>query len=494
VTRAGRNWPTFEEIREQLEAWAREFPDSLQLETLAHTAGGRPLIAAKLSDRESDPEDKEHVLITANHSGARERTATTGILSLMRWLLSGEDLARETLQRQIVVCVPVGIPDSYDGELGVTNAHGLNPCNDWTLDGPVEPDHHPEGVAVQALMDRYQPEVHSDYHGLDLTFPGHFSYENSGASYGNSSLRSYHYGIIQLMDEAALEEGYPSDRLEQDGERLLWGPELDSISHKLWLGRPRVFAGMYCYNRYHSLVLHSEVYWERSGLLRHCRLLRVGNELWRNELWPGERYPGYPTRVVMPGGFNLVVAHGQTAAARRRSRVELWNKQRQIVHGQVNPAKEGQILYVCATTPQASQQWLGDRALRGVAQRLSRHPSIDTNPILPLVQQYPDYPGQWGAEANLGLSGGGTSDEEAKPIEHGLSLRLRIPYARASLGQVFLNGRAIQVSDGAGYETWVARGFTVLQINIPPATSRAEDLFVVTCEYDPGERRTQGLW
>ena len=446
-------------------------------------------MAAVLTDRDTDPEDKEHVLITANHSGARERTATTGILSLMRWLLSGDDLARETLRRQVVVGVPVGVPDSYDGELGVTNAHGLNPCNDWTLEGPVDPDHHPEGVAVQTLMDRYQPEVHSDYHGLDLTFPGHFSYENSGASYGSSSLRSYHYEIIRLMDEAALDEGYPSDQQEQDGERLLWGPDLDSISHKLWLGRPRVFAGMYSYRRYHSLVMHSEVYWERSGLLRHRRLLQVGNQV-----WPGEQYPGYPVRVAMPGGFNMVVAHGQTAASRRRSRVELWNKQRQIVHGQVNPAKEGQILYVCATSPQTTDQWLGDRALRRVAQRLSRHPKIDTGPILPLVQRYPDYAGQWGAEANLGLSGGGASEEEATSIEHGLSLRLRIPYGKARLGQVFLNGRAIGASATDGYETWAARGFTVLQINVPPTTSRTEDLFLISCEYDPGERRTQGTW
>ena len=489
MTGEGRNWPTWDEIREQLEAWEREFPASLRLETMGHTAGGRPLLAAELTDQDSDPEDKEHVLITANHSGARERTATTGILSLMRWLLSGDDLARKTLQRQTVVCVPVGVPDSYDGELGVTNAHGLNPCNDWTLDGPVDPEHHPEGVALQALMDRYRPEVHSDYHGLDLTFPGHFSYENSGASYGNSSLRSYHHRLIELMDEAALEEGYPSDRLEEDGERLLWGPELESISHKLWSGRPRVFAGMYCYSRYHSLVLHSEVYWERSGFLRHRRLLQVGNEV-----WPGELYAGYPTRVTVPGGFNMVVAHGQTASARRRSRVELWNKQRQIVHGQVNPAKEGQVLYVCATTPQASERWLGDRALRSVAGRLSQHPSIDVGSILPLVRRYPDYPGQWGAEANLGLHGGGAAQEEAGTIEHGLSLRLRVPYARARVGQVLLNGRAIPVSDTAGYETRVARGFTVLQINIPPATSRTEDLFVVTCEYDPGERRTQGAW
>ena len=291
------------------------------------------------------------MLIAANHSGARERTATTGVLYLIRWLLSADPLAREILRDQVVVCMPVGVPDSYDGEVGAHNAAGLSPCNDWSLDGPLDPERHPEGVAVQTLVDRYQPEVHSDYHGLDLTFLGHMAIENTGASYGNSSLRPYHHRLVRLMDEAALKEGYPSDLLEQDGERLLWGPALNGMDHKLWNGRPQVFAGIYCYNRYHSIVLHSEVFWERSGFLKHRRLLRVGGEV-----WPGEHYSGYPTRVVMLNWFNMVTAYGRTAGERRRSRVELWNKQRQIVHGQLNPEKAGIEFYVCATTPRARQR------------------------------------------------------------------------------------------------------------------------------------------
>jgi hypothetical protein len=484
-----RNWPTFGEIEGQLRDWQRQFSAKMQLEEVGRTAQGRSLYATQLTDAAVGDEDKEHVLITANHSGARERTATTGILYLMRWLLSDDPLAREILARQVVVCMPVCVPDSYEQATGANNVCGLSPCNSWTLDGPIDPERNPEGLAVQAMMDRYQPEVHTDYHGLDLTFPGHFAIENTGASYGNSSLRPYHYRIVQLMDEAALEEGYPSDLLEQDAERLLWGPALDEIAHKMWMGRPQVFAGTYCYNHYHSIALHSEVYWERSGFLKHRRLLQMGNEV-----WPGEHFPGYPARVAMLNSFNMVTAYGQTASARRRSRVELWNKQRRIVHGQLNPEKVGIEFYICATSPEASREWLGDKTLRGVVERLANHPRIASDPIRALVAQYPQGAGQWGAEPNFNLQGGGEEEGRTTPIEHGIGLRMRIPFSRAKLGEVLLNGRPLERSEIDGYLSWVARGFTYLQVNIPPEVSRSEDLFVVTCRYDPGEERTQGKW
>lgn len=36
-----------------------------------------------------------------------------------------------------------------------------------------------------------------------------------------------------------------------------------------------------------------------------------------------------------------------------------------------------------------------------------------------------------------------------------------------------------------GYLTWTAWGTTCVQLNLPPQRLQTEDLFVVTCEYDP---------
>jgi len=484
-------WPSFETVQDQLVAWQREHPRTMKLQVVEKSAHRRGIYAAELTDPTADDNDKQHVLLTANHAG-QERTGTTSILSLMRWLLGDDPLAREILRRQIVVCMPISVPDSYvqkGGTRNVCNVHGLEACDDWTLNGPIDPEHNPEGVALQTIMDRYQPEVHADYHGHTMAFPGQMAIENSAEAYGSISLRPYHRRITQLMDQAALAEGYPSDTGENDAERQFWGPVLDEIAHKLWPARTYIYAGMYCYNRYHSMVMHSEVHWERSGFLKHRRLLQVGNEV-----WPGEYYAGYPTRVIMRAFFDLVVAYGQTAAERRASRVELWNAQQQIIFGENVPQKDGTACMVCATSTAAAERWLTDKTLKGLAQMAQEHPGMNAEPICRFLDHFTMTAGQWGAEPHIRLCHDAVENVENTPIEHGLSLRLRIPYSKARLTDLRMNGRPIATSETDGYFTYTARGYTYVQVNIPPETSRQDDLFVITCEYDPGEKRTHGQW
>jgi len=468
--------PPFERIQALLQKWAADHPDIVQLETAGKSVQGRPVYAARLTDPASDNEDKEHVLITALHSGV-ERTGTTTVLCLMEWLLSSDALAREILQRQVIVCMPVPHPDGY-----VLGQHGRI-YTDWTLEGPKDPDNMPEAVAVKKIMDQYQPEVHADIHGLSMEFERYTMLENSASSYSNLALRCYHRDIIRLMDEAALAEGYASDWQESDAERIFWGPELDSMSEKVWGGRPRVYAATYCYNLYHTIIAASEVCWERSGLLRHRRLLRIGNEVWP------KYYPGYPTRVIMSNHYHMITAYGTTAAARRRSRVELWNKQRQLAHGHADPSIEGKILYVCATTPAAARRWLRDKTLKEFAARLAEHPRIHVQPIQRFVEGWPR--GQNHPQAFLPIQGGAAAAEQAAPIEHGLSLRLRIFSDRARLTELLLNGYPVARSETDGYLQWAARGITYIQINIPPERLRRDDFFVVTCAYDPGRKRVR---
>ncbi len=82
---------------------------------------------------------------------------------------------------------------------------------------------------------------------------------------------------------------------------------------------------------------------------------------------------------------------------------------------------------------------------------------------------------------------------DATPIQHGLAFRLRIPFPKLQKLDVWMNGKQLQKSETDGYLTWVGRGFLNLQINIPPETAKSQDFFVITCEYDPGEKRNSGL-
>ena len=469
-------WPPFERLEAVLERWAREYPEVMAVEVVGRSVQGRALYVVQLTDPDADDEGKEHVLITALHAGV-ERNATTTIFYMMEWFLSGDPVAREILRRQVIVCMPVPNPDAY-----VEGVHG-NVYGGWTLEGPVNPDGKPEAVAVKQVMDRYQPEVHADIHGLSMEFERYIMLENSASSYSNLAARSYHREIVRMMDEAALAEGYPSDLQESDAERIFWGPELEEMGGKLWPGRPRIYGAIYCYNLYHTLLSTSEVCWERSGLLRHRRLFQVGNEV-----WPSEYYPGYPCRVIMSNYYHMITAYGQTAAARRRSRVELWNRQGQMTHGMTDPFVEGKTLYLCATSSKAARTWLGDRTVKGFVARLREHPDVDLEPVERFVAGWPA--GQNHPEAFLSLQGGGAEVEPAARIEHGLSLRLRIFYSKAQITDLRVNGHPIPPSETDGYLTWVVRGYTYVQINIPPEKLGTDDLFVVTCAYDPGEKRT----
>ena len=468
-------WPPFEKLQALLEKWQQDYPGVLSLEIPGTSVGGRPVYAIKLTDPETDDENKERILLTALHAGV-ERNATTTVFSIIEWLLAGDPLARDILRHQVVVCMPVPNPDGYvEGTHGNVYAH-------WTFNGPRDPENMPEAVAVQKIMDRYQFEVHADLHGLSLEFEKYIMLELSGFASSNPSLRPYHRDVAHLMDEAALVEGYPYNDQEADREQLFWGPQLDEIKGKLWSGRPQVYAAIYGYNRYHTMITATEVSWERSGFLRHRRLLQIGQEI-----WPGERYPGYPVRVTMSNGYHMVAAYGQTAAARRRSRVELWSKHGQVTHGMADPFVEGKLLYVVSVSNEAAERWLSDETLRGFSEKLSEHAKVESSAIRDFVQGWPR--GQNHPDAHLALMRDNSDEPGRGPIEHGLSLRVRISFDKARILDLRLNGHLLPRSETDGYVTWISKGFTVIQINIPPGKSRTEELFIVTCEYDPGEKR-----
>ena len=471
-------WAPFERLEAVLRRWQSENADIMRLEIAGRSRQGRPVYAVRLTDPTVADDTKEHALLTGLHSGV-ERTGTATMFYLMEWLLSGDPASSEILRRQVVVVMPVPTPDDY-----VEGKHGAV-YGPWTLDGPPDPEALPEAAVVQRVMDRLQPEVHADIHGVSMDFARYIMLENSGSSYSNLGLRCYHREIIRQMDEAALSEGYPSDLQEADSERIFWGPELDAMGSRLWSGRPRVYAATYCYHHYHTILSASEVGWERSGYLRHRRLLEIGDEV-----WPGEYYPGYPARVVLSNNYHMVTAYGRTAAERRRSRVELWQSQGQLTIGMNDPMVEGKIVFVCSTSPAAAATWLEDRSLCGFAARLSEHPEVDAAPIQAFVSGWPA--GQNSPQASLALVQGSPRSGEPRPIENGLALRLRIPFDSAELIDLRENGRRVPSSETDGFVTWRARGYTYVQIGIPPETARSTDLFVVTCRYDPRVQR--GHW
>ena len=122
--------PAFEELEAALQARQGEHPDRVRLEVTGTSLQGRPVCAATLTNREADDAEKEHVLLTALHSGAA-RSAAASLFLLMDWLLGQDAVARYLPRRQGVVRTPVVNPDGNVAGLD-GNGSGRDPYAGWT--------------------------------------------------------------------------------------------------------------------------------------------------------------------------------------------------------------------------------------------------------------------------------------------------------------------------------------------------------------------------
>lgn len=478
-------WAPYEKIEAVLKHWEAEGHATYALEVLGNSVEGRAVYAVTMTDPTVPDEDKEHALVTALHAGI-ERGAPATVMSIIEWFLSSDPRAADILRRQVVVFLPLVDPDRYE------KGHFTPIYTEWNAEGPLKPEEVPEGVYVQRVFDRFQPDLHADIHGTSLDFEKYIMFESSGAAYSNNAVRPYHREIIRLMDEAALAAGYPMDTGESDAERQFYGPGVSAMAHKSWYGQPRYYAATYLYDHFHTLVSATEVAWEASGLVRHQRLLAVGNER-----WPGYYYPGYPNGVIMGNTHAQLMAYGATASARRASRVELWNRMAEFTFGTLDPAMEGRASAFFATSA-AAEQYLNDDKLGETLAKLAGHPGMNGEALTAFFHDWPA--GQNGPTPQLYVThrapekapAEGEAAPVVKPVQHGASIRLRLPYPKANIEELKVNGEPIGVSAVDGYVTWVAKGSTYILVNLPPERVVADDLFVVTCVYDPGEVR--GHW
>ncbi|HIG28956.1 MAG TPA: hypothetical protein EYQ50_14635 [Verrucomicrobiales bacterium] len=480
-------WPPYEKIEAVLKHWAKNNPDRYTLEEQGLSVDGRSIYSVTMTDPTVPDNTKEHALVTALHAGI-ERGASTTVMSIIEWFLSDDPRAADILHNQIVVFLPLVDPDRYE------KGHFTPIYTEWNTEGPLKPDEIPEAVYVQKVFDEFQPDIHADIHGTSLDFKKYIMFESSGAAYSNNAVRPYHREIIRQMNVAALDAGYPMDTGESDAERQFYGPGVSQMARKSWYGQPRYYGSTYLYDHFHTLISATEVAWEQSGLIRHQRLLEIGNER-----WPGYYYTGYPNRVIMGNTHATLVAYGQDAESRRRSRLELWNRMDEFTFGTLDPAMEGRASAFLSTSARAHQDYLSGLMMDEALERLKKYPGLNYESIEAFFRDWPA--GQNGPTPQLYLTRRATQappvtgdpiDVKSNPIKHGASIKLRLPYQRATIESLELNGRPIPRSETSGYVTWVARGCTYIQVNLSPEQLAKDDLFIVTCAYDPGE--TRGHW
>lgn len=494
---------TAEEYGGTLQHWRKSHPDLVTLETRGLGGQNLPVYLLKITDSAVPDADKQVCLVTTLHCGP-ERSGATGALAFAEWLLGDDALAVETRKRQVVLILPVVNPLAFFHTDRFRNEHGVDP---YTGTGPVgklwdvknltllTPERAPELVAVLSVIDEYRPEVHADLHGTGLQeyapgqlgarrmHQGQIMTEITGGAYSNYALRPWDWRVTEAMIEAGKSAGFPSDRFEADAQRTFWGPELAPLGKKLWHGAPLFYSAHYGYAKYHTMPITQEVAWEASVVARMQGLMKIGNDPWLDE-----RAPGYPVNRIKHFVGHYLTAYGTTAAERRESRVELWNRQADFALGFLYPQTDGRESFVVATTAAAKKIVAAeDRA--ALVKNLREEMGDEAAPIERFLGDGPEIklameqtPAQLLAAA----------DTASEPIKHGFGLRVRLPYRAPHGLEVQLNGKKLAVSATDGYESWFADGFTQVQVHVPPAKAALTELSFLTIAYEPDETRTTG--
>lgn len=485
---------SIEEYEATLRYWAQLHPDIFSFQKRGQSHDGQPIYAVKITDATVTDEDKQVALVSALHGGP-ERSGTTTALRLIEWLMGDSELAKETRRKQVVLVIPIANPYAFFTTDRFGNKEGIEvydpPLKWWDMKkiALAEPEKTPEIAAVLSVLDEYRPEVHLDLHGTGMqAFPpdrlgdrtmreGQTMFEVSCCSYSNCGVRPWDPRVTEAMVRAGQAAGYGSDRAEADAQRCFWNADHDSLRHRLWIRpRPGRFRTLfYGYMKFHTMISTTEIGWEDSGVARISGILALGNAPWVDE-----KASGYPVTRVRARAGRFVTAYGETAARRRQSRVELWRKQVNFADGMLYPEYEGRSTYVCAVTPKGMAAL--DPGPDKFISNLRQMPGMNVDAIEKFISLGPEYR----------MSATHKAVPKGEPIQHGIGIRLRVPYRSPELVDIAMNGHSLKPGVTDGYQAWYADGYTQVQINIPPEKSKEEDLFVVTCAYKADERRSYG--
>lgn len=481
-------YPSATEYNALVKYWSEKYSDRCHLEKRGTSVDGQPIWMLKITDFSRPDDNKQVILFTGLHCGG-ELSGATALMHLTDWLLSNDAEAVETRRKQIVLMMPIVNPDGFFAGAGNANRNHIDTYNSrmgkiWDLKTltikPEWRDKVPEILTVKGVVDEYQPEVWADTHGTALRHAGIIQPELSATTGSNYTLKPWDWRITEEIIHAGEKAGFGSNRAEADNQRLLWGDRLDEIKDRLSYGRGYFYTAHYAYAAYHTMIMTEEIAWEASGVARWRGLLRIGNKIWGDVATAG-----YPVNVIRTVSEHHVMAWGKTAAQRRASRVELWQKQAGFSTGSIYDMTDTRTMVVLTTTERA-RKIMHPKFYRFL-ENLHDEPRFNVPAIRAFIEAGPEVK----LYNNDYLPGSGTKPN-SENLQNGVAIRLRFPYRKLDIVDLRLNGNILSESDTDGYRQWFAEGYTQIHISIPPSKSKKHDLFIVTCAFKPAETRTHG--
>ena len=298
---------SLESIEKDIGKLSANNPGTVELHSLGLSAEGRDIKAVHITDKTVPLVEKEIAVVMGLRHGD-EVGVVPAVSSLLDWLVS--EKGKETRSRQLVIVIPVANPDGFiKREFGV----------------PRDRISEIEKTVILPLILECQADMVLDIHSLDrgdleAVITGHTTH------LGEDDLI---HGIAACrMVEGAAVAGYPYVSHALGVQSLApWlstprPPRNASSSYNNWVCAP-------AYEQLHSLVIGMEVNsfslnddeCGDSGLAAIVPLLELGNT---RSSW--EYAPGYPNRILRGNMLISLRAAGQSAAERRKSRAELWQK------------------------------------------------------------------------------------------------------------------------------------------------------------------------
>lgn len=306
---ADRPFPGSDEVSDHLQRLQHRHPDLVQLRLIGTTEKGRRIEAMEVTDPASEARQKQHVLIVAGQHG-NEETARLVALRLLDYLVSSD--ASPTRKRQRIVVVPNLSPDAADLDSYTTPA-GIKPNLDHAASGPVSP----EAKALELIANELQPELYVDMHAR-----GHAGCSHDMVLFPPTRAYTEDESLLHALAQEMASHGERSG-IPHVVHPLTWpgwgGHDLDQPSSTLWMYRQFKSLVFLTENSEDNEHAYPERMRVRSGVGRLKPLLATGN---RRD--PRLYHPGYPCAMAVGMFHGGLVAVGETAAARRQSRIDLW--------------------------------------------------------------------------------------------------------------------------------------------------------------------------
>ena len=298
---------SLELIEKNISGLLADNSDVVELHSLGLSAEGRDIKAMYITDKRVPLVEKEVAVIMGLRHGDEAGVAPAA-LSLLDWLVS--EKGAETRRKQLVIFIPVVNPDGF-----VKQEFGA----------PRDKISGDESKIILPLILKSQADMLLDIHSLErgnleAVITGHTEH------LGEDDL--IHGLAVRRMMEGAAVAGYPYV-IHALGVQAVapWlstprPSNYDTPSYNNWVCAP-------AYEQLHSLVIGMEVndfYLSddecgKSGLAAIIPLLELGNT---RSSW--EFASGYPNRIVRGNMLVSLRAAGQSAAERRESRMEIWQK------------------------------------------------------------------------------------------------------------------------------------------------------------------------